>query len=116
MTSFEKRPWGSFKVLLDTPTYKVKEILVYPKSRLSLQSHQHREEFWVVVHGIAHAICGTQECVLHIGESIHIPLCAKHRLMNLSEEPLVIIEVQLGEHLSEDDIERFEDDYARVVK
>ncbi|MEI8320594.1 MAG: phosphomannose isomerase type II C-terminal cupin domain [Alphaproteobacteria bacterium] len=111
---FEERPWGSFKVLLEEPGYKVKEITVKPHSKLSLQSHKHREEFWVTVQGTALALCEETEHELKQGASLHIPKGAKHRLINKTSEPVVIIETQLGDYLGEDDIERFEDEYKRV--
>lgn len=114
MKIFEERPWGSFTVLRDAPGYKVKEISINPHSRLSLQSHQHREEFWVVVRGTLHAICEGNEYKLTAGESIHIPKQAKHRLINPYSEAGIVIETQLGEYLEEDDIQRFEDDYKRT--
>lgn len=108
------RPWGKYQVLLDTPTYKVKKITVYPEAKLSLQSHFHRTEHWIVVRGTAKAINGDQEILLNENESTFIPFNTRHRLMNPGKMDLEIIEVQTGNYLEEDDIVRFEDIYARV--
>lgn len=107
------RPWGRYEVLLDTPTYKTKKIVVYPGARLSLQSHQHRSEHWVVVSGVAEAICDDKTTILNENESTYIPIGAKHRLSNPGMENLEIIEVQIGDYLEEDDIVRYDDEYKR---
>lgn len=109
----EHRPWGFFTVLEEGTSYKVKLIMVAPHSKLSLQSHQHRAEHWVVVEGTATIVVNDAEHTLHVGESIFIPRAAKHRLMNQSDQPVKVIETQTGTYLGEDDIERFEDDYGR---
>ena len=108
-----ERPWGTYEVLTESDGYKVKRISVVPGGRLSLQSHQHRAEHWVVVIGIATVTVG--EIVKEVGmnEHVHIPLQAKHRLENYTNEPLVLIEVQSGPYLGEDDIKRYEDIYGR---
>lgn len=119
MASVE-RPWGDFVVLhTDTAADGVvlKRICVQPMQRLSLQSHAHRSEHWVVVSGIGCAVVG--ETTLHIGPNSHVfvPQGARHRLLcTHATEPLVLIEVQLGHGplLREDDIVRYEDDYARA--
>lgn len=110
----EHRPWGSFEVLIDTPTYKVKKIVVYPGETLSLQSHKHRSEHWVVVTGQATAVNGDTMVTLDANESVFIPKAAKHQLSNRSNTNLEIIEVQTGTYLGEDDIVRYEDVYNRV--
>lgn len=110
---FEERPWGHFKVLLEGSKHKVKEIHVNPYSKLSLQSHEHREEIWVIAQGTAQVLCGAEEYHLTAGQSLYIPKQTKHRLINTSSEKLVVIETQLGSYLEEDDIQRFEDDYDR---
>lgn len=109
----ESRPWGEFKVLVDEAGYKVKQLMVLPESRLSLQSHQQRTEYWTVVQGEALVTLDDREMILELGDTILIPLGVKHRIANEGEEDLIIIEVQLGEYLGEDDIERYEDDYGR---
>jgi mannose-6-phosphate isomerase-like protein (cupin superfamily) len=114
------RPWGIYYVLEDKPNFKVKKIVVNPGARLSLQSHKHRSEHWVVVSGLAtvevRKTDKSSEWVfdLSANESCFIPMQNKHRLANYGKIPLVIVEVQVGEYTGEDDIERYEDDYSRV--
>ncbi|MEN9225998.1 MAG: phosphomannose isomerase type II C-terminal cupin domain [Thermostichus sp. HHBFW_bins_43] len=110
----ESRPWGSFTVLEEGPGYKIKRIVVLPKHRLSLQLHYHRSEHWIVVAGTAKVTCGDEEKLITSNQSTYVPPCTKHRLENPGVIPLVIIEVQNGQYLGEDDIVRFSDDYARV--
>ena len=107
------RPWGKYEVLIEGKDHLVKKITVYPKEKLSLQSHQHRAEHWVVVKGIAKVINGEQEIILNENESTFIPVNTKHRLMNDGDADLEIIEVQTGDYLGEDDIVRYDDDYKR---
>ena len=109
-----KRPWGSFTILGEGPNFKIKRIEVKPGARLSLQMHQHRSEHWVVISGTAKALNNDQELILNVNESTFIPAKSKHRLENIGPEPLVIIEVQTGDYLGEDDIVRFQDVYGRV--
>ncbi len=116
------RPWGVYYVLEDKPNYKVKKIIVNEEQRLSLQSHNHRSEHWVVVEGIATIQIRRMEDPEYIGhqilrpnESCYIPQGYIHRLSNNNQGPLVLIEVQTGEYTGEDDIIRYEDDYARPV-
>jgi mannose-1-phosphate guanylyltransferase/mannose-6-phosphate isomerase len=111
--SEEQRPWGSFKVLHEGPGCKVKEIVVVPGGRLSLQSHRHRAEHWVVVAGTARITVDDRVLVLGPNQSVHIPLGGKHRMENPGEEPMHLIEVQCGAYLGEDDIVRYEDVYGR---
>ncbi len=110
----ESRPWGSFTVLEEGPGYKIKRIVVLPKHRLSLQLHYHRSEHWIVVAGTAKVTCGDEEKIITSNQSTYVPPCTKHRLENPGVIPLVIIEVQNGQYLGEDDIVRFSDDYARA--
>jgi mannose-1-phosphate guanylyltransferase len=113
------RPWGVYYVLEDKPNYKVKKIVVNAGHRLSLQSHKHRSEHWVVVSGTATVEIrngnNENEWVydLHPNESCYIKMNNMHRLANYGKIPLVIVEVQVGEYTGEDDIQRYEDDYAR---
>jgi mannose-6-phosphate isomerase-like protein (cupin superfamily) len=109
----ETRPWGSWHVIDVDNGYKIKRIHVTPGSRLSLQTHEHRSEHWVVIAGAATCTIDGVETVAVKGESIDVPLGAQHRLANLGEEELVIVEVQLGGYTGEDDIVRLEDDYGR---
>jgi mannose-6-phosphate isomerase-like protein (cupin superfamily) len=111
---FDERPWGRYEVLEERPGFKVKVLEVKPGARLSLQRHARRGEHWVVVQGIADVVCGDQVVKLTQGEHIHIPPLTNHRLGNSGQEPLAIIEVQLGDYLGEDDIVRLDDDYKRA--
>jgi len=107
------RPWGTYTVLEEGPQFKIKRIEVKPGASLSLQMHQHRSEHWVVVSGKANIVNGEQELSINTNESTYIPAGHKHRLENPGTEALVIIEVQSGSYLGEDDIVRFEDIYGR---
>jgi mannose-6-phosphate isomerase-like protein (cupin superfamily) len=109
----EDRPWGSWHVLDVSDGYKVKRIQVNPGCRLSLQTHQHRSEHWVVIQGVATCTVDDTVKTAAAGESVDVPLGAKHRIANDGAEELVIIEVQLGSYTGEDDICRHEDDYGR---
>ncbi len=112
----ELRPWGSFTVLEEGKGYKIKRIEVKPGHRLSLQMHHHRSEHWIVVSGTARVTCGDKETLLTSNQSTYVPPCTSHRLENSGVIPLILIEVQNGEYLGEDDIVRFQDDYARANK
>jgi mannose-1-phosphate guanylyltransferase/mannose-6-phosphate isomerase len=108
------RPWGSYTVLEEDPEgFKLKRIEVAPGARLSLQSHAHRSEHWVVVSGTATVTNGDEVITVHKNQSTYIPIGTKHRLENLGNEPLHIVEIQVGEYLGEDDIKRYEDNYGR---
>jgi len=107
------RPWGYYLVLHEDAGYKVKQFVVRPGSRLSLQRHRHRAEHWQVVRGEALVTRGKEIVRLLAGGTIAIPLGALHRVESIGKEDLVVIEVQMGEYVGEDDIERFEDDYGR---
>lgn len=109
-----ERPWGTYTVLDENSGYKIKRIEVLPGQRLSLQKHHHRSEHWIVVSGTAKVTCGDSVRIVNINESTFIPIGASHRLENPGVIPLIIIEVQSGEYLGEDDIVRFQDDYQRV--
>ncbi len=110
----ELRPWGSFTVLEEGKGYKIKRIEVKPGHRLSLQMHHHRSEHWIVVSGTAKVTCGEKEILLTTNQSTYVPPCTSHRLENSGVIPLILIEVQNGEYLGEDDIIRFQDDYSRT--
>lgn len=108
------RPWGSYTVLEeDQDGFKIKRIEVAPGARLSLQSHSRRSEHWVVVSGTATVTNGNEVITVRKNQSAYIPIGAKHRLENLGTEPLHIVEIQVGEYLGEDDIQRYEDNYGR---
>ena len=107
------RPWGYYESIDAGSGFQVKRIMVKPGEALSLQLHHRRAEHWVVVSGVARVTCGEKSFDLHANQSTYIPIGARHRLENLREEPLFIIEIQSGEYLGEDDIVRFEDRYSR---
>ena len=108
------RPWGSFEGLGQGEGYQVKRLRVLPGETLSLQRHRRREEHWVVVSGAPVAERDGESHSLRIGDHILIPLGAVHRIHNPGDEPAELVEVQLGDYLGEDDIERFEDVYGRA--
>lgn len=108
-----KRPWGSYTVLQDMPSFKVKRLEVKPGKRLSLQYHNKRQEHWTVVEGLGRVQVGEETDNYSRNQSIYIPAGAKHRLENIGQKPLVIIETQIGEYFGEDDIIRLEDDWNR---
>lgn len=108
------RPWGSYTVLEDSLSFKIKRIEVKPGASLSLQMHHHRSEHWVVVSGVARVTNGESEVFIKRNESTYIPAGQKHRLENPGQLPCVMIEVQCGDYLGEDDIVRFEDHYGRA--
>lgn len=109
------RPWGTYTVLEEGSRFKIKRIVVKPNASLSLQMHHHRSEHWVVVQGMAKVTNGESVRLVNSNESTYIPAGHKHRLENPGVIDLVMIEVQSGEYLGEDDIVRFEDVYGRVV-
>ena len=108
------RPWGTYTVLEEDPAYKIKRIEVKPGASLSLQMHHHRSEHWMVVSGMARVVNGDHELFVNTNESTYIPAGHKHRLENPGILNLVMIEVQSGQYLGEDDIVRFQDVYGRV--
>ena len=112
-TAIVERPWGKYEVLAEKDGYKVKRITVVPGGRLSLQSHRHRAEHWVVVTGVATVTIEEIVQKVSVNDHVHIPLHAKHRLENYTDDSLVLIEVQLGRYLGEDDIIRHDDIYRR---
>ena len=108
------RPWGTYTTLEQGPGFKIKRIVVNPGAALSLQMHHHRSEHWVVVGGTAQVVNGDRDFVVRANESTFIPAGNRHRLSNRDSEPLVIIEVQTGAYVEEDDIVRLEDVYGRA--
>ena len=107
------RPWGAYETIDIEDRFQVKRITVSPLQKLSLQSHHHRAEHWIVVKGTARVTCGEKEFLLSENESTFIPIGTKHRLENPGKIPLELIEVQSGTYLGEDDIERYDDVYGR---
>jgi mannose-1-phosphate guanylyltransferase/mannose-6-phosphate isomerase len=108
------RPWGTYAVLIEGDGFKVKRIEVKPGGSLSLQVHRKRSEHWVVIAGMAQVTRGEETTSLGLNQSTYIPVGVRHRLANHGDSPLVIIEVQCGSYVGEDDIERFSDAYGRT--
>ena len=109
----DHRPWGHFETLVLGDRFQVKRIVVKPGAALSLQSHHHRAEHWIVVEGTARVTLDEEVRLVSENQSVYIPLGARHRLENPGKLPMVLIEVQTGAYLGEDDIIRYEDVYAR---
>jgi len=114
-TAFPKdhRPWGWFESLVLGERFQVKRIVVHPGAALSLQSHHHRSEHWIVVEGTARVTVDDEVRLISENQSVYIPLGVTHRMENPGKVPMVLIEVQTGSYLGEDDIIRYEDVYAR---
>jgi mannose-1-phosphate guanylyltransferase / mannose-6-phosphate isomerase len=113
LTSFSHRPWGSFYSIDKGTRYQVKRLLLKPGGKISLQTHEKRSEHWVVVQGKATVTNGDEVKTLEANQSTYIPAGTRHRLENRENEELIVIEVQTGSYLGEDDITRFEDVYNR---
>jgi len=111
---FDRRPWGTYTVLEEAPTFKVKRIEVLPGKRLSYQKHAQRAEHWGVDAGTANVTLDGREITVRTGEAIDIPIGAAHRVENAAADDLIFIEVQRGNYLGEDDIVRLEDDFGRA--
>ena len=109
----DHRPWGWFETLALGHRFQVKRIVVHPGAALSLQSHMHRAEHWIVVQGTARVTVDAEVRLVSENQSVYIPLGARHRMENPGRVELVLIEVQTGSYLGEDDITRYEDVYAR---
>ena len=113
MNSIIQKPWGSYQILEKNKNYLVKNIIVKPGGALSLQSHKYRSEHWVVVKGTATVTIEKEIKNLQSNESVFISKTIKHRLVNNNKEDLIVIEVQYGDLLQEEDIIRYEDIYNR---
>lgn len=111
---FEDRPWGSWHVLDEGAGYKVKRIEVVPGQRLSYQTHEHRSEHWIVVAGTATCVIDGAEVVAHVNETVFVEVGQAHRITNMHDDKLIIIEIQGGSYTGEDDIVRLADDYGRT--
>jgi mannose-1-phosphate guanylyltransferase / mannose-6-phosphate isomerase len=109
-----ERPWGSYTVLEKGERYRIKRVVINPGEKLSLQVHRHRSEHWVVISGTAKVTKDKEVYYVHPNESTYIPVSTLHRLENPGRIPLQIIEVQNGDYIEEDDIERFDDVYGRI--
>jgi mannose-6-phosphate isomerase len=109
----EMRPWGTFAVLEEGAGFKVKRLTVNPGHRLSLQYHYKRDEHWVVVSGLAQVTLDDQIVIVGPNQYVHVQSGTIHRIENVGPDPLVVIEVQFGDYVGEDDIVRLHDDYSR---
>ena len=107
------RPWGKFTTIEENKNWKVKKIEIKSGASISLQLHEHRSEHWIVVNGIANVEIDGNLSQIKENESIYVPKKCKHRLSNMQKFPLIIIEIQSGSYLGEDDIIRFNDIYGR---
>ena len=114
MKNFVKKPWGSFEIINDGEKYTLKKIIVNPGGQLSLQSHKHRSEHWLIAEGIAEVIINDEIFNLKENQHIFVPQGAKHRLTNIGEKNLVVVEMWYGDNLDENDIIRYKDIYNRV--
>ncbi|MGH3444798.1 MAG: phosphomannose isomerase type II C-terminal cupin domain [Nocardioidaceae bacterium] len=110
----DERPWGSWQVVDAGEGYKIKRIHVAPGARLSYQTHRHRAEHWVVVHGTATCTIEGAVSTAGPGESVDVAVGAAHRIANDGDEELIVVEVQRGSYTGEDDIVRLDDDYGRT--
>lgn len=109
-----QRPWGTYQTLALAPGYQVKILTINLGGRLSLQKHFKRAEHWVVVKGTPTLTVGDETRIYHVNEKVYIPLEVMHRIENFANEESVLVEVQVGEYLGEDDIVRIEDIYGRT--
>ena len=116
MKSIVNKPWGSYRIIDQGENFLVKKIIVNPHSKLSLQSHDHRSEHWVIVEGKAEVTINNDITTLEANQSTYIPSKTKHRLSNNQDNILILIEVWHGKNLDEKDIIRYEDIYNRVKK
>ena len=111
---YEERPWGNYTVIDEGQDYKVKRLVVLPGKRMSYQLHHHRDEHWMVVQGQAQVTLEGKESIVETGRTVDVPVGTAHRIMNPGSDMLVMIEIQRGSYLGEDDIVRLEDDYGRA--
>ncbi len=114
MKSFVNKPWGSYQIIDQGENFVVKKIVVKPCGKLSLQSHKHRSEHWIIVEGRAEITINDKITTLEPNQSTYIPSEIKHRLANNYDKDLILIEVWYGKNLDEEDITRYEDIYNRV--
>ena len=114
MSDHDERPWGKYKVIAAEKGTQVKRIEIYPGKRFSLQKHQKRIEKWIVMAGRGMVTVGSRQWEVGPGSFIEVPCGEIHRMHNTGSAPLVLIEVQFGEYLGEDDITRLEDDFGRT--
>ena len=114
MTEYTDRPWGSYTVLAEDRSYKVKVIVVHPAQRISYQSHSRRSEHWFVTEGEGVVTLDGAEIAVRPGQAVDIGLGVAHRVHNTGDSDLVFVEVQHGTYFGEDDITRLADDYGRA--
>ena len=113
MKNFVKKKWGSYEVINEGKRYTVKKLIVEPDGQLSLQSHKHRSEHWLIASGSAEVIIDDKTYNLKENDNIFIPKGSKHRLSNKGNVNLIVIETWYGDKLDENDIKRYEDIYKR---
>ena len=111
--SIEVRPWGSYRVIETHELFQIKQLVVFPNSRLSLQSHEYRAEHWFVLAGSAKVEVNDRVFILHPSDSVQIPIKSRHRVTAMGDSSLIFIEIQTGSSFDENDIIRYEDDYGR---
>ena len=114
LSKTEERPWGKFHIIAKGKGYQIKEIIVKPGKKMSLQRHKNRSEYWQVIDGIGMVYLEDSKFKLEKNDNIFIPQGDIHRLENIGQNHLILIEIQIGKEISEDDIERLEDDFGRV--
>ena len=114
MKLFVDKPWGSYQIIDQGENFVVKKIVVKPYGKLSLQSHKHRSEHWIIVEGRAEVTINDNITTLEPNQNTYIPPETKHRLANNYDKNLILIEVWYGKNLDEEDITRYEDVYNRV--
>ena len=112
--NIEKRPWGNYHIIARNLGYQIKEIKVSVNSKLSLQKHQNRAEFWQIIKGNCKVTVGEKEYELEDNNNIYIPKDTIHRIENTGNQELIFVEIQLGKDIKEEDIVRIEDDYGRI--
>lgn len=113
-SEYDDRPWGTYAVLDQGPSHKVKRIVVTPGMRLSYQVHSRRAEHWFVIQGRGRATLDGVDLDVTLGVSVDVPIGAAHRIENVGDDDLVFIEVQQGDYFGEDDIVRLADDFGRI--
>ena len=114
VAEIERRPWGSYHIIAKGQGYQIKEINIKPQKKQSLQRHKNRSEYWQIINGIGMVYLEDTKFQLEKGDNIYIPKGDIHRLENIGEKILTLIEIQIGNNISEDDIERLEDDFGRA--
>ena len=114
LSDIETRPWGSYHIIAKGTDYQIKEININPGKKQSLQRHKYRSEYWQIISGKGMVYLEDSKCILNENDNIFIPQGDLHRLENIGDNLLKLIEIQIGHHISEEDIERIEDDFGRI--